>query len=132
MGRLSPWDHPRGIGGCRVTPRSNKPCAMQILTRSGCPDSRLLRRRNSIEPPWYEIGDHAVRLCDNNDRVACASRPAVTRLAVRIERRDVRENPAYKAFNPVPCGVLPTAQGARTGILCYSLSINVCGKGMNP
>lgn len=53
LGRLSPQDHPQGLGGWHATPRSTKPCAMPLLTHSGYPDSHLLRRRHACELSWY-------------------------------------------------------------------------------
>ena len=50
-----PWrlGHRRGTGGWRATQRSGKRYAMPIVMRWDCRDSRLLRSRNTTEPPWY-------------------------------------------------------------------------------
>jgi hypothetical protein len=104
---------------------------MFVSTAADVLEPLQLAMRSSPRVP-LPLRDTDGALCDHNVRVACASRPAVTRLSVRMERRDISENPAYTAFNPVPCGVLPTAQGARAGILCYALGVNVRHQSVNP
>jgi hypothetical protein len=43
----------RGSGACQDIPRSNKPCATTISTRSVSPDCMSLHKLNPVEPPWY-------------------------------------------------------------------------------
>src|SRR5271165_2623969 len=49
----SPPVRRQGSGVCQDTPRSNKPCATTISTRSVSPDCMSLLKLNPIEPPWY-------------------------------------------------------------------------------